>query len=182
MECRSSLHDPWVLENPSAGFVAHVVPPDVTGTQSVTGVYLWDKADFLAGASDIVRFNSGNSISYNFDWMTGGNQEIRLVVKKDGITYISAWWTSGFANISYDPSTTQWAVLDTTNYTWGAFSAVTLDDIQGAGVYYTLSVTGAQCAARLLDFQIDATIVPAPGTDELVVDFNSSSVEVQGDR
>jgi hypothetical protein len=174
-------YSPWVLKNPGAGFVAQVIPPDVTGTQSVTGAYLWNKADFLEGAAEIVLFNPGDSISYHFDWMTAtGTQQVRLIVKQGGVTYISEWWTSGYENISHDPTTTNWAVLDTTNYTWGAFSPVTFDDIEGAGLYYTLSVTGAQCAARLLDFQIDATVVPAPGTNEMVVDFGSSSVDMQG--
>jgi len=175
-------YNPWVLKNPNDGFVAHVTPPDKSGTQSATGAYLWVKSDFLEGTTEIVQLNPGDSITYDFNGMTGGNQEIRLIVKQGGITYISQWWTAGYTNVTKDPTETNWAVLDTTDYTWGDFSPLTLEAIEGAGVYYTLSVTGDQCLARIFDFQIDATVVPAPGTDELIVAYYPSAVDAQGAR
>ena len=65
----------YVLKNANDGFVVQVDPTDKTGTQSITGAYLWDKADFLEGAADIVQLNAGSSISYHFDWMTAVNQQ-----------------------------------------------------------------------------------------------------------
>ena len=86
--------------------------------------------------------------------------QFRLVVKQGGIVYISEWNTTSYGNggpnVKKDVTTTKWAVLNTTNYTWGAFSPVTFDDVEGAGIYSQVTCINEQAAARLIDFQVMA--------------------------
>ena len=69
-------HTPPMYKNIDEGFTVQVNPTDKTGTQSLKGVYLWNKADFLAGSSDIVQLNTGHYISYNFSWVTAAIRAI----------------------------------------------------------------------------------------------------------
>ena len=156
----------WSVAGTYGGFQVQSNPDSDAG---VTGVYVWNKADFLAGSSETVSLGAGSSMSMDFSWFTTYNSEIRTVVKQAGTYYISQWWTGG-KSATMDPTALGWAELDTATTTWGAFAPLTLDDVEAVGMYYTIvdAPVADQAAAVLIDFQVDAVAIPEPATMALL--------------
>jgi len=141
--------------------------PANNSSTSLKAAYVWNQADFLAGSTETVSLGAGSSMSFAFSWFTTYNSEIRTVVKQGGAYYVSEWWTGGISG-SMDPTDLGWAELNTADFSWGAYAPLTLDDVEGVGLYYSADTQSVldQTAARLVDFQVDA--VPEPATMALL--------------
>lgn len=139
-----------------------VNPGNLTGGTSAKGVWLWNKADFLNGfSSGTLSIAAGDSLSLDIFQLSGGTSS-RFVVNQAGTYYVSnaSRNTTGTFSIA-DLSTQTWAALNTTDYSFGSFSSVTLDDVQGVGVFFNLAPSGNnQSLYGITDFQLN--VVPEP--------------------
>jgi hypothetical protein len=139
------------------------------GNTSEKAVFLWNKADFLNGAaSETVAFEAGSSLSVNFTSLTSSTRDHRFVVNQGGTYYVAedALLTKTIGVYAIDPSATNWAALNTSDYSWDTFSALTLDDVQGVGLYSDMTRVGNQTILKFDDFQ--ASTVPEPATMALL--------------
>ncbi len=150
-------YNPVLLElNADRGLQVQVIPRNGS-TTTAKGVWLWKKQDFLSGSGQTIKFVSGDSISLNLSWSQASSRETRMVVNQGGTYYVSQYSSAGTGTMSVDPTATQWAVLNTSNYTWGAFSALSLSDIRAVGLYFNVSRTADFNSYRIGDFQVIGT-------------------------
>ena len=145
------------------------VNPALPADTSEKAVLLWNQADFLNGAaSETVAFEAGSSLSVNLTSLTSSTRDHRFVVNQGGTYYVSedALLTKTTGVYEIDPSATNWAALNTSDYSWDTFSALTLDDVQGVGLYSDMTRVGNQTILKFDDFQ--ASTVPEPATMALL--------------
>lgn len=157
--------------NPSFRFVnfnttlqLQINPGNLAGGTSAKGVFLWNQADFLNGFnSGTVSVGAGSSLSLGITANSGGSTS-RFVVNQGGTYYVSNASNTTFGAHTFsvaDITTQTWAVLNTTTYTFGSFSPVTLNDVQGVGIFFNLAPSGNnQSIVNINDFQFD--VVPEP--------------------
>jgi hypothetical protein len=146
-----------------------VNPTSPASGTSAKGVWLWNKADFLNGFNTgTLSIGAGDSLSLDLFQLSGGTTS-RFVVNQGGAYYVSnaSTATTGTFSIA-DLSTQTWAALNTTDYTFGSFSSVTLNDVQGVGVFFNLAPSGTnQSLFGISDFQLN--VVPEPSVSLLGV-------------
>jgi len=118
-------------------FVIPSDPNPKTIDTSAEGMLVWTKADFLNGTNaQTVSLNAGDMLSCNIDGVTGNN-EFRFVVKEAGVYYVSEATTSGNGAYSIDPTTTNWATINTSTYAIdSSFVSQSFTDVQAAGLYF----------------------------------------------
>jgi hypothetical protein len=152
------------------------------GAQSIHAVFLFQKADFLSGAStpNLSPVSLEASIT-GIHHSSGGNKgtpEARLLVRNGSDHYLSNtvldWSTAGstteFSLDSTDLASETWASYDPTSSLnfdqTSTFSAVVLDDLTGVGIYFEddmfdiVATGGQQFSIGLRSFT--ATAVPEP--------------------
>ncbi|HSH09045.1 MAG TPA: PEP-CTERM sorting domain-containing protein, partial [Oceanipulchritudo sp.] len=136
--------------------------------------FLWNMADYLVGAGSSVELGTGSSISFNFPAYSAAGglslaNEKRMIVNQGGTYYISQQWTAGASNSTgWDPSATDWAVLNTSDYSYGAFNNLLLDDVRGVGFYAQGAAVGGS-GFKIGSFEV--TAVPEPSTYALIAGF-----------
>ncbi len=143
-----------------------------TVTRNITGMYVWNKADFLNGGdSQTVSFSSGASMSFTFPSAIGTtSRDLKFVVKQDGNYYVSqtSFTSNAAGTYSFDPTTSDWGVINTADYSIGSYSALAVTNLQAAGLYFSASsnVSGTQVNLVISDFQVAGTVtaVPEPST------------------
>lgn len=142
-------------------------PNDTQGT-SLKGMYAWRQSEFINGGDAAqVGFSSGDTLSANFSILNGASRDIRFTVKQGDTWYVSnqSKTDNTTGTYSLDPSTyTGWAVMDTSDYSWGEFSGTTFTDVQAVGLYMNYSKTDNNVQIRMDDFQVNGTVVPEPAT------------------
>lgn len=152
-----------ILDTTTDFLQLQVNPTTLTGGTSAKGVWLWNKADFLNGFnSGTLSIGAGDSLSLDIFQLSGGTTS-RFVVNQAGTYYVSnasSANTTGTFSIA-DLSTQTWAPLNTTDYSFGSFSSVALNDVQGVGVFFNLAPSGNnQSLYGITDFQLN--VVPEP--------------------
>jgi hypothetical protein len=132
------------------------------------GTYIWKQADYLAGSSQGVEFDESSSLSISVSGYTlPNNSEMRFVAQQGGTYYVSQFDFSGSGTYSLsNPNTNTWAVLDTSDYTYGAMNAVTFTNVEAVGFYFSGERTVSPGIIRIDvdDFQVNATVIPEPAT------------------
>ena len=144
-----------------AVYQLRIVPGDASDT-SATGMLIWKKEDFLTNSTERLAFDSGDSLSINLTSVTANPVDLRFVVKQAGSYYVSrtAKTASGAELFSIaDASAEKWALLNTGDYTYGAFTSLVVDDIEAVGFYINLANTGSLISFLFDDFQVNASVV-----------------------
>jgi len=142
------------------------------GDIAVTGAYIWNQADFLNGGDALtVSLGAGSTITIGLNATASNTRDYRAVVNQGGTYYVSE---TGFTDNTagahvVDLFTTQWALLNTADYTYGAFAPLTLDDVEGVGILFNYTRTGDLISRiQFNDFQFNAEPVPEPTTFGLI--------------
>lgn len=143
-----------------------------TTPASATGMYIWNKDDFLNGADTAtVALDTNSSMSINLQGNSGITRDIRFVVNQGGTYYVSETTknTTGTGAFSLSsPSTINWAPIDTTTYAIGSYSSLVMNNIQAIGLYFNFTTNSAsqQIFFSMDDFQASAslTAIPEPST------------------
>jgi len=150
------------FQHQSNGFQLQI--GDQGGTQAATGTYVWKQEDFLNGGdTGTISLGTGSSITINL--AEAGATDYRAVVNQGGSYYVSQSVASDTADATFDLTATDWATLNTADYSYGTFSALTLDDVQSVGVWFDQSRNGLT-RFRVQDFQLN--VIPEPATLGLV--------------
>lgn len=157
-----------------------------TGNNSHVGRFavLWRKADFLNGgdaAGTSVDITSNTAFTFNGRPVNAANQTFRWLIQKGSTYYVSqesnanpaftGWTSSGLTTTLWAPIDLSTA-FDTTVHptlTFGSLSGG-LTNLQGVGVYVTMSQTsalGGNNRIQFSGFKVDA-VVPEPATLGLV--------------
>jgi|GEM_PF-2039456 len=128
-----------------------------------TGIMVWKKTDFIAGATERLGFAPGDSLHINLLEFAGQPvRELRFVVRQDGNYYVSntAKTRAGKGVFAIeDASAERWAKVDTTDYTYGPFGELFVDDIEAVGLFIRFERTGNAVYFSFDDFQATATVV-----------------------
>ena len=154
-------------------FQVQVKTGDLSDT-TAKGITLWNQADFLNGAdTGTLEFGNGSSLYVNLTAVVGNARDVRFVVNQGGTYYVSGTQTTANGAQAFsiaDVTADTWAPISTTDYTFGAvFSELTLDDVQGVGLYYDLQRTANISSIKFNGFQAD--VIPEPATLGLVAAF-----------
>ncbi len=162
----AQAHKPSLVQVADSGAQIQVgANTGFAGTQTAKGAFVWNQADFLNGAdSGIISLGAGSSISMAVTEV--GATEYRAVLNQGGTYYVSESSATDTSALVLDPTTVNWAVLDTTDYTYGSFSSLALDDVQGVGVWFDQSRDDNLTRFRVTDMQVNA--IPEPASFGLV--------------
>ncbi len=139
--------------------------PNNGSNTTTTGMIVWDKADFLNGASSqTLGFSNTDSFSVNVGFLASADSvSMRFVVNDGGTYYVSSTekTTNSVGAFSLDdPTDDTWATISTSNYSIGSFSSHTFTDVQGIGLYLDTANTNNQSNFRFDSFT--ASAVPEP--------------------
>ena len=162
-------YKPSVVQVNGSGAQIQLKPAgNATSTQRALGAFVWNNADFLNGtAGTTVELGAGSTISMSV--LESGVTEYRAVVNQGGTYYVSNDSAVGAALSIADASATTWALLNTADYTYGTFGALTMDDVDGVGVWFDNSRVNNLSRFRVTDLQVNA--IPEPATLGLVAAF-----------
>jgi len=127
---------------------------------------VWAKEDFLTNTTEQLELvNEVDKMELSAG-SAGDNQVVRMVVRQGGTYYASESSAAGSLAIS-DFANEQWGVLNTNDYTVGAFAPLSLTDIEAVG--FTFDYAGSDAGGGNLlaqlnwnDFQVFATISDGP--------------------
>ena len=150
-------------------------------TVSITGLYLFNKADFLGGgASAAVALDSTSTVSGMFATQSSNNpvvlSRVALVVQQGGLYYRSGFLnevTTGITTaVNFDMSTISWFDYDPTliDDFSGSAASVSFTDISAIGYLQNATKTSSAATSgnnlQLFssNFTVNATLVPEPGT------------------
>ncbi len=161
-----------LLGNPNIALSVQLNPTNITGLNTVNGMLIWKKEDFLNnGSTQAVQFGSGNTLSINFNSFNTTSAplttaDIRFVVKQGGSYYVSTTNKTDLTTgvFSINPTSSTWASINTSTYAIGSIGAITFNNIEAVGIYYNMSRTGGQLLAQFNDFQADLSVIPEPST------------------
>lgn len=150
-----------------------------TGENSTTSGLVFFKPAVPEGST--VRFDSTSSIVAQYSLLQYSNRRIRIAVLNDGVWYLSQASftnTSGTLTIS-DASAAMWGVwsgvdgaaplpeIPTSFTTPGSM----FENIQGIGIYFTVTGNGSNSGGRfeLTNFSATAVVVPEPAVALLLL-------------
>ncbi len=144
--------------------------------ESLTMLYLWNKADFQNGY-DVVDAEVTSMAGTFYHTGAGASTlsgEIRWLVKVDGSYYVSDGLTTATTPQDYelnDMGSVDWyninpaVSISTIGAQWGSPD---FTNVEGVGIWHQLNASGSVGAAQGLVVSLDATAIPEPASFSLV--------------
>ncbi len=179
----AETYTPLLRHSGVDGCLIRVNPSAETNT-TLQGMLVWKKADFLnGGSSNLVSFESSDSISISMNLRTSTDREMRFVLKQGGTWYVSSANYTADSLFTLAPASDSWAEFDTATYAYGAFGATTFTNVEAVG-FYISDAKDNFTQLRFDAFDVVATLT-APSQPEFNLSIGTVSANVvigwQGD-
>jgi acetyl esterase/lipase len=146
------------------------------------GLYVWRKSDFLKAASRFEMTTNDVLTATYATQASSGKCEVRFAVKNGSTWLVSETaWTGAQTQTAAltNPAAINWAMIDTSNYSFGGFFPVSLSDIRGIGLYFSVQNDGEFKWGQMRLAHLNVTATPAFG-DAPPSQMTTAPVEVYG--